>query len=141
MGPPQVSAHSTDIYVRHSKHADEQWKTGIGRQVALSFAAEKCNAIALLDCNEKGLSETNDLLVAKYSGATALACLVDTRVDLSVHQAIAAVVQKFGRIDYAVNAAGEDPETRSTLLLDTSITPANVYRPRHHRSFRIFSEH
>lgn len=90
--------------------------TGIGRQVALSFAAENCNAVALLDCNEKGLAETNNMLAAKYPKVAALTCSVDVRMDESVHQAIATVVHKFGRIDYAVNAAGENPGTKPTLL-------------------------
>lgn len=54
--------------------------------------------------------------MAKYPGVTVLAYPVDVRMDESVHQAITTVVHKFGRIDYAVNAAGEDPKTKPTLF-------------------------
>lgn len=75
--------------------------------MAISFAVRGCNSIALLDCNENNLANTNAEIRRVSPGAKTLACRVDVRIEESVVEAIAAVVQEFGRIDYAVNAAGK----------------------------------
>lgn len=81
--------------------------SGIGRQVAVSFAAQGCEKIALLDYDELNLANTEALIGATSVRITTLARVVDTRIEESVAEAVQAVIQKFDRIDYAVNAAGK----------------------------------
>lgn len=90
--------------------------TSIGRQVAVSFAVQGCNTIALLDCNQNNLAKTHAEIRKVRPGATTLIRAVDVRMEESVVEAISAVVQELGRIDYAVNAAGKCEGAKATLL-------------------------
>jgi NAD(P)-dependent dehydrogenase (short-subunit alcohol dehydrogenase family) len=77
--------------------------SGIGRELALQFAAENCR-LGLSDINQDGLEETASLLnldddrVATY--------IVDVS-DLQASEKFALdVVQKFGQVDVMINNAG-----------------------------------
>lgn len=82
---------------------------GIGRQTAISFVVEGCQKIALADRDEAGLTETIALL--QNTAAPAVIETISSAVDISQEEQVQAfvnmVVEKFGRIDYAVNSAGE----------------------------------
>ncbi|KND90764.1 3-oxoacyl-[acyl-carrier-protein] reductase FabG [Tolypocladium ophioglossoides CBS 100239] len=90
--------------------------SGIGRACAQAFAREGSAGIALLDLNEEALSavkaEIDDELRAQQNGSTgSQPCRVEiysvdvTNEDL-VNRVVAEVAEKFGRLDYVVNAAG-----------------------------------
>lgn len=86
---------------------------GIGRQVAISFAAEGCRKIAICDQNAKGLAETRSLIIAKWKDVEVETRVLDVSDEKSVVDMTARVVDVFKRIDYTVNCAGRS----STLLL------------------------
>ncbi len=74
--------------------------SGLGRSTAFRMAAQKAR-VALLDVNQQGL----DTLVEEL-GDSALGVAVDVANSESVERAIRVVLEKFGRIDVCVNAAG-----------------------------------
>lgn len=82
---------------------------GIGQQTALSFIVEGCRKIAIADRNAEGLSKTIELI--RTAAAPAMVSIVSHTVDVSQEEQIQTfidqVVAELGRIDYAVNAAGE----------------------------------
>lgn len=82
--------------------------SGIGRAVAVSFAAEGCKRIALLDSDEDGLTETARLCkTASKGGLTRTYSIpLDVGNESEVAAALDCVVEEWGRIDYAVNCAG-----------------------------------
>src|ERR1700733_13194266 len=77
--------------------------SGIGRATALRFAGEGA-AVALCDINERGGAEVSDEIRA--GGGRAAFFAADVTDEDAVRQLIAAVVDEFGRIDYAHNNAG-----------------------------------
>lgn len=79
---------------------------GIGRQVAISFAAEGCLRIAICDKNEHGLEETRSLIQDSHSHVQVEVFTLDVSNEKSVVTMTTSVVEKLGRIDYAVNSAG-----------------------------------
>lgn len=79
---------------------------GIGREVALSFARQRCPQIALLDGNEAGLEETGRLCLEINPDVTVLEERYDAKKEEEVGAAVDSVHRRFGRIDYAVNSAG-----------------------------------
>lgn len=83
--------------------------TGIGRQVALSFAQEGCLRIILVDRDSAKLAGSAQMI--RELDLTAAPDLLSLTVDISNEDDIInmmdCTVRKFGRIDYAVNAAGE----------------------------------
>jgi NAD(P)-dependent dehydrogenase (short-subunit alcohol dehydrogenase family) len=79
---------------------------GIGRQVAISFAAEGCPKIAICDQNETGLTETRSLIHSNYPNVQVEIFVLDVSDEQSVVAMTASIVDKLGRIDYAVNSAG-----------------------------------
>ncbi|GJN75444.1 hypothetical protein PLIIFM63780_009350 [Purpureocillium lilacinum] len=81
--------------------------SGIGRQVAISFAAEGCRRLAILDRDAPALEETKARAEAEAPGEVEIIPLtVDVLKDEDVTAAFDQVIDKFGRIDYAVNCAG-----------------------------------
>jgi len=84
---------------------------GIGRAIALAFAA-KGASIAALDLHEADLAETCKLCQAR--GARALPFTVDVTDEARVIAGMDAVVAAFGRLDVLVNNAGI---TRDALLV------------------------
>jgi 3-oxoacyl-[acyl-carrier protein] reductase len=85
---------------------------GIGKAIALALAAEGA-AVAV---NYASSSSAADAVVAEIQdmGAQAIALQADVSQPEQVEQFIAAVMEKWGRIDVLVNNAGI---TRDTLLL------------------------
>ena len=88
---------------------------GIGRAIAIAFAAEGAN-VAVSDLSVERLDETVRL-VGEY-GVRALPLRCDVRKSEDVTQAIDQTVAEFGKLDVAVNNAGiEQP---GTLTADTT---------------------
>lgn len=78
--------------------------SGIGRATALALAARGVR-LGLLARSEKSLVEV--AVQAEASGARDVCCLVcDIRQEDAVTQAIATVIEAFGRIDILINSAG-----------------------------------
>lgn len=81
--------------------------TGIGRQTAITFAVEGCLKIAIADQDPSALDETKKLVLDKSPHVDALIIPMDVRLDKDVATGIAATIDHFKRIDYAVNCAGK----------------------------------
>ena len=77
--------------------------TGIGRATALAFAREGAH-VAVADIRFDGAQETARLIEQDGGQALALACDVSRAED--VDAALAAVIERFGRLDVAFNNAG-----------------------------------
>ena len=90
--------------------------TGIGRATALAFAREGA-AVAVADIRFDGAQETARQIEADGGQALAVACDVSRAED--VDAALAAVVERFGRLDVAFNNAGvEQPRKPITEVAD-----------------------
>ena len=76
---------------------------GIGRDSALAFAAEGA-AVAVLEVRAVRAEQTAELV--RQAGGTAVAFPCDVRDGEQVEQVIAAVAERFGRIDVLFNNAG-----------------------------------
>ncbi len=76
---------------------------GIGRDSALAFAREGA-AVAVLEVRAVRAEQTAELV--RQAGGTAVAFPCDVRDGVQVEQAIAAVAERFGRIDVLFNNAG-----------------------------------
>ncbi len=76
---------------------------GIGRDSALAFAREGA-AVAVLEVRAVRAEQTAELV--RQAGGTAVAFPCDVRDGEQVEQAIAAVAERFGRIDVLFNNAG-----------------------------------
>lgn len=77
--------------------------SGIGRELAQSFAAENCR-LALSDISERGLNETVALL--NLGSDRVSTHIVDVSDREASDQFAGAVVEKFGQVDVLVNNAG-----------------------------------
>jgi NAD(P)-dependent dehydrogenase (short-subunit alcohol dehydrogenase family) len=77
--------------------------SGIGRAVALRFAAESAQVVAL-GRNQSALNEVE--AAVRNAGGAPLTVAVDVTNDGQLHQAVDQTIDKFGRIDVLVNAAG-----------------------------------
>ncbi|CCF46447.1 short-chain dehydrogenase, partial [Colletotrichum higginsianum] len=80
--------------------------SGIGRQVAISFAREGCRRIALLDRDEDGALETARMCREANGETRTFVMEIDNRNEEDVTACMESVVEEWGRIDYAVNCAG-----------------------------------
>ncbi len=90
--------------------------TGIGRETALQFAA--CGAkVAISDINLDRAHETQTAL--KLNGADCLLISCDVSKPQEIKNLIETVMQKYGRLDCAVNNAGV--EGAMAPLLDSSL--------------------
>lgn len=89
--------------------------SGMGQSIAVQFATHGCSKLFLVDLNEKGLQETEQLVRKATSIPTATSS--DTDVDIVLHKTNVSVetevenmvqtcMRRFGRIDFAVNNAG-----------------------------------
>lgn len=87
--------------------------SGIGRSIAISFAREGCQKIAICDRNEFGLKETLKLIRDFNESTKVLVCKVDMLETEEIDGMVEKTVAEFGRLDYGVNAAGKD---RSFLI-------------------------
>ncbi|KAL6229189.1 hypothetical protein BDW75DRAFT_245957 [Aspergillus navahoensis] len=87
--------------------------SGIGRHLCEAYARAGCKAIALADLNAKGIQGTAALLEANGFDVKILEIEVDVTSEASVRNMVSKTVECFGRIDYAVNAAGVSTPIRS----------------------------
>ena len=78
--------------------------SGIGRASAMAFAAEGANVV-VADIDEAGGAETVAMIAAAGSG-TASFQRCDVRNESEVAALVAAVQERYGRIDFAHNNAG-----------------------------------
>jgi len=76
---------------------------GIGQATALAFAQEGAD-VAVVDLSEEGAQETVRMIEAE--GVRALAVKCDVSKPDDVQAALAATIDKFGRLDFAFNNAG-----------------------------------
>ncbi|GGZ19151.1 SDR family NAD(P)-dependent oxidoreductase [Streptomyces poonensis] len=77
--------------------------SGIGRAVALAFAAEGANVV-VAGRRREPLDETVDLI--ERAGGKALAVTADVSAAADIQAAVDAAVEHFGSLDVAVNNAG-----------------------------------
>lgn len=91
----------------HLAFADS--KQGISQATAVSFAREGCTKIVLADRDEKGLEKTQQLIAETVGDGKAqvLAVKIDVTSVEQIDHLVQSAVEKFGRIDYAVNGAGK----------------------------------
>lgn len=80
--------------------------SGIGRQTAITFAAEGCRKIAVADRDLEALNETRNLVLNVSADTDVLTVVMDVRVEENVVSGMALAIEHFHRIDYAVNCAG-----------------------------------
>ncbi|KAF4955267.1 hypothetical protein FSARC_11899 [Fusarium sarcochroum] len=84
--------------------------SGIGRACAKAFAREGSSGIALVDLNQEALEVVKSEIEKELSSINK-ACRIETYPsdvtdENRINQVVEDVAQKFGRIDYVVNAAG-----------------------------------
>jgi len=79
---------------------------GLGRSVAARFAADGC-ALALVDADADALATTAEVLADRAHGVVTVAA--DLRLRAGCAAAIGATVERLGRVDVLVNAAGVYP--------------------------------
>ena len=84
---------------------------GIGRAIALEFAAQGAGTVVISDINAESGEETADL--ARAAGATASFVRTDLTSSLSIRQMVDGVAAEHGGIDVLVNNAG---------VIDTAFT-------------------
>ncbi len=70
---------------------------------------EGCCKIVLLDKDEEGLSETARLCKAQSDNIRTFVIPLDVRSESEIDASMDLVIEEWGRIDYAVNCAGECP--------------------------------
>lgn len=82
--------------------------SGIGRAVALAYAAEGARGVVVVDLNHEAAMETarRSKPIATNPAYQALAIAVDVTDISSVDSMVQNVVETFGRIDYNINSAG-----------------------------------
>lgn len=80
--------------------------TGIGQSIAFAFAREGCLRITIADLSESALQETQNRITATFEKVEVLSCVVDVAKPSDVTRLLDQTIAKFGRVDYAVNAAG-----------------------------------
>src|SRR6476659_6467783 len=76
---------------------------GIGQATALAFAQEGADVV-VVDLSEEGAQATVQMVEAE--GVRALAVKCDVSKPDDVQAALAATIDKFGRLDFAFNNAG-----------------------------------
>ena len=104
---------------------------GIGKATARAFADEGADVL-VVGRTEGELSSTVDEIVA--AGGSGWARVCDIRDDAQVDAAVAAAMERWGKIDVLVNNAGVDDDTpflevdraRFRDVLDTNLTAAFV---------------
>ncbi|CAK7216535.1 hypothetical protein SCUCBS95973_002836 [Sporothrix curviconia] len=100
--------------------------SGIGRSIALKFAERGCQKLFLVDINKAGLTETQRLVTDMAPSAKTAVHITNVTVAAEVEAMVAACVEAFGRIDFAMNNAGiaqggvRTTET-STAMFDRTI--------------------
>jgi NAD(P)-dependent dehydrogenase (short-subunit alcohol dehydrogenase family) len=77
--------------------------SGIGRAIALRFA-QRGAKVVVAGRTQKTVAETQEMI--RHMGGEAFSLQVDVSLDEQVKQMIQSVVNRFGRLDFACNAAG-----------------------------------
>jgi NAD(P)-dependent dehydrogenase (short-subunit alcohol dehydrogenase family) len=77
----------------------------LGRAIVLQFARDGVTRIAGVDLSERTLAETAAVLHAEFPGVEFLTSLADISNEEQIQATFRQIVDKFGRIDYAVNNA------------------------------------
>jgi NAD(P)-dependent dehydrogenase (short-subunit alcohol dehydrogenase family) len=85
--------------------------SGLGRACAVRFASEGARVAVHYNSSEAGARETLSLL--ERVGGSGMIVAADARSQESVKQAVATVVEQFGRIDGLINNAGKHRLARS----------------------------
>ena len=88
---------------------------GLGRAIALAAAREGASGVAIVGRNAARAEEVSAAI--REAGAEPLAIVADLSVEGKAERVVAETIERFGRVDSLVNAAGAT--TRGTLL-DTS---------------------
>lgn len=83
--------------------------SGIGRATALAFAQAGAN-VAAVDLSQDSASETVRLI--EDAGGRAIAVRCDVAQEREVKAAVDSTVDAFGRLDFAFNNAGVEPEQK-----------------------------
>ena len=76
---------------------------GIGRALSLGFASYGASVV-IADINDKGSEETAAMI--REAGGTAFVAHLDVADEASIQAMYAAVVEKFGGVDFVVNNSG-----------------------------------
>lgn len=79
---------------------------GIGAAVARSFARSGCSRLIITDLNKETLSQTRDAILSINREAQVLAEPGDISDQTFVESLMVQTVERFQRLDYAVNCAG-----------------------------------
>lgn len=80
--------------------------SGIGQAIALTFIRDGCRRIVLVDLNEAGLQETRSE-GSKINEETQIVTIQgDISDEATVAKVMQTTVERFARLDYAVNCAG-----------------------------------
>lgn len=76
----------------------------------MSFAREGCKKIVIADRDEAGLNRTKQMIqeTGGQDRVQVLLRVIDVRKAEDLDGLVEAAVKDFGRVDYAVNGAGED---------------------------------
>jgi glucose 1-dehydrogenase len=82
---------------------------GMGRAIALAFATAGANVV-MGDVDEEGGTETERLVTA--TGAAAVFQVTDVSDPAAVERLVGIALERFGKLDCAVNAAAIENETR-----------------------------
>ncbi|KAL6360492.1 hypothetical protein LRP88_06198 [Fusarium phalaenopsidis] len=90
--------------------------SGIGRQVAISFAVEGCTKLALFAKSGPGLAETKNAIKAVSEDAEVYTFEVDLCDTDEVLKTMTLVIAHFGRIDYAVNCAAIYSASKAAVI-------------------------
>eukprot|EP00026_Physarum_polycephalum_P016671 Phypoly_transcript_17634.p1 GENE.Phypoly_transcript_17634~~Phypoly_transcript_17634.p1 ORF type:complete len:178 (+),score=30.10 Phypoly_transcript_17634:33-566(+) len=78
---------------------------GIGRQISIDLVKNGAKVVAA-DINLQAVEETVQIIISEYPDAHILAVKTDVSSNESVRLLVEKAVEKFGRLDLAVNNAG-----------------------------------
>lgn len=78
----------------------------MGQQAALAFARDGAVGLVLGDVDTQGLETTRQLVQKQSPSVEVVTMKLDVSNEESVQAFVDLAVAKFGRIDYAINAAG-----------------------------------
>ena len=92
---------------------------GMGATVARDFALRGCPSIALCDLNSKGLEAVRESILQSHTASTSAPKISIFECDVSSPASVAKVLSEirsqFGRIDYAVNCAGVNSNSKPSV--------------------------
>jgi glucose 1-dehydrogenase len=105
--------------------------SGIGKAIALAFAAEGCKVIVTYHSDEKRARDVTDIIVQK--GGDAIYHQLNVMDEINVKYLFKRAIEYYGQIDILVNNAGVNGnnvpvEAMDTSMFDTCIK-TNLYGP------------